>query len=321
MLLAAGGWDLVVFDEAHRLARDDRGRSTLRYKLAQALRAKTDRMILLTGTPHQGDAGKFRNLLTLVRPDLSRAVSAIETDPDVVQEIVLRNRKIDVVGIDGEFLFKGLIVRRATIAHDPNFEALERQLQDYLRQGYRAVNNVGTRGKRTPLQSAQRWRRSSWRRQPSQHSRPSGPGRKRRQRVGSVTSPPQQDGAVRIARRRRDEDDLGAGHLARRLPRSCRTPSTTLLKPWMYASERLPPWVFMGSRPSGQAIAPSTTGAGLAPRTEAEVLEGEEDQARSGRRASPRRRRRTEPGLRPEPPRARGAARVVRPVQSSRRGP
>jgi len=143
MLLAAGGWDLIVFDEAHRLARDDRGRSTLRYKLAQALRTKTDRLVLLTGTPHQGDTGKFRNLLTLVRPDLSRAIEEIETEPDVVQEIVLRNRKIDAVDLDGTFLFKGVIVRRATIDHDPEFEALERQLRAYLRLGYRAGDTLG----------------------------------------------------------------------------------------------------------------------------------------------------------------------------------
>lgn len=143
MLLAAGGWDLIVFDEAHRLARDDRGRSTLRYKLAQSLRSKTDRLILLTGTPHQGDTGKFRNLLTLVRPDLSGAIDIIETESEVVQEIVLRNRKIDAVDIEGNFLFKGLIVKRAEIEHDANFESLEHQLREYLRMGYRASEARG----------------------------------------------------------------------------------------------------------------------------------------------------------------------------------
>ena len=62
MLLAAGPWDVIVFDEAHRLSRDERGRATLRFKLAQAFRQKTDALLLLTGTPHQGDQGKFRNL-------------------------------------------------------------------------------------------------------------------------------------------------------------------------------------------------------------------------------------------------------------------
>jgi superfamily II DNA or RNA helicase len=143
MLLAAGNWDLIAFDEAHRLARDDRGRSTLRFKLARALREKTDGLLLLTGTPHQGDPGRFRNLLALVRPDLRRALDFIETEPDVVREIVLRNRKIDAVDLDGKFLFKGLLVRRIEVEHDPGFASLERHLREYLRKGYGAGDALG----------------------------------------------------------------------------------------------------------------------------------------------------------------------------------
>ena len=40
------------------------------------------------------------------------------------------------------------------------------------------------------------------------------------------------------------------------VPRSCFTASTTWLSPWMYASDRLPPAVLVGSAPSGQASAP-----------------------------------------------------------------
>lgn len=143
MMLAAGAWDVIVFDEAHRLSRDERGRSTLRFRLAQALRHKTDALVLLTGTPHQGDQGKFRNLLKLVRPDLSSAIELMESEPDIVQEIVLRNRKIDAIDLDGNFLFKGLLVRRVEITPDPGFLDLERQLQDYLRKGYGAGELLG----------------------------------------------------------------------------------------------------------------------------------------------------------------------------------
>lgn len=143
MLLAAGVWDIIVFDEAHRLSRDERGRSTLRFRLAQALRHKTDALLLLTGTPHQGDQGKFRNLLKLTRPDLSSAIDLINSEPDIVQEIVLRNRKIDAVDLNGGFLFKGLLVRRAEIEPDPEFLKLDARLQEYLRQGYGAGELLG----------------------------------------------------------------------------------------------------------------------------------------------------------------------------------
>lgn len=142
-IILAADWDVVVFDEAHRLSRDDKGRSTLRFKLAQALRQKTDSLVLLSGTPHQGDTGKFRNLLSLVRPDLRSAIDQIEFNSDVVREIVLRNRKIDAVDINGSFLFKGLIVRRIEITHDPDFSEMESDLKAYLRKGYQAGDDIG----------------------------------------------------------------------------------------------------------------------------------------------------------------------------------
>src|SRR5271169_3433920 len=83
-LLASENWDLIVFDEAHRLSRTDDGSQTLRYRLARSLRSRTDAMLLLTGTPHQGDTGRFRNLLQLVRPDLDRAIRDLEFHPEIV---------------------------------------------------------------------------------------------------------------------------------------------------------------------------------------------------------------------------------------------
>jgi superfamily II DNA or RNA helicase len=143
MLLAAGTWDIVIFDEAHRLSRDERGRSTLRFKLAQGLRRNTDALLLLTGTPHQGDVGKFRNLLAIVRPDLAHAINTLDSAPDVVNEIVLRNRKIDAVDAEGKFIFRGLVVRRVEIARDEDMLALESELASYFRRGYRAGDALG----------------------------------------------------------------------------------------------------------------------------------------------------------------------------------
>jgi superfamily II DNA or RNA helicase len=148
MLLAAGKWDIVIFDEAHRLSRDDRGRTTLRFRLARALRERCDAVVLLTGTPHQGDVGKFKNLLRLVRPDLEESIDRLDEDPSVVADIVLRNRKIDVVDAEGHFIFRGILVRRAEIPNSPESIELERRLTDYLQQGYRAGDAIGGRSGR-----------------------------------------------------------------------------------------------------------------------------------------------------------------------------
>ena len=50
-------FDLVVFDEAHKLAWSDPKRKdsqTRRYRLAEALTARTTHLLLLTATPHMG---------------------------------------------------------------------------------------------------------------------------------------------------------------------------------------------------------------------------------------------------------------------------
>jgi len=143
MFMAAGAWDIIIFDEAHRLSRDEQGRSTLRFRLAQRLRERTDALVLLTGTPHQGDQGKFRNLLTLVRPDLATLIKNIDQTPDIVREIILRNRKIDAVDIDGNFLFHGLLVRRVEVETDEQFSILESRLRQYLSRGYGASDAIG----------------------------------------------------------------------------------------------------------------------------------------------------------------------------------
>ena len=142
-LLTAESWDIVIFDEGHRLSRDDRGSQTLRYKLARGLRERCKGLILLSGTPHQGDTGKFRSLLKLVRPDLNEALELLEFQPAVVGEIVLRNRKIDVTDAEGNFIFVGHTVRRVDVPSNEPMLNLARQLEIYLRRGYAAGNAVG----------------------------------------------------------------------------------------------------------------------------------------------------------------------------------
>jgi superfamily II DNA or RNA helicase len=142
-ILGAGNWDLVVFDEAHRLSRTDQGDQTLRFLLGRALRQRTNALLLLTGTPHQGDTGKFRSLLQLVRPDLKDELDELEVHPEIVAEVVLRNRKIDVTDADGKFIFQGHTVRRLPIEPTAEMRELNQRLRIYLAQGYGAGAQIG----------------------------------------------------------------------------------------------------------------------------------------------------------------------------------
>jgi ERCC4-related helicase len=137
-------WDVVVFDEGHKLTRYASGERAQRYRLAEALRPRTDAFLLLSGTPHQGYTDRFIALLELVRPDLKNQIHTLETNPEVVGELILRNRKSEVTDVDGNFIFKGTQVHRIPIEPSAEALSLQRLLHDYLRRGYKAGENAGS---------------------------------------------------------------------------------------------------------------------------------------------------------------------------------
>ncbi|MFZ4802855.1 MAG: protein NO VEIN domain-containing protein [Chlorobium sp.] len=70
--LCAAGWDLVVFDEAHKLSAHFSGskmQKTGRFKLAEKLGAQTRHLLLMTATPHNGKEADFQLFLSLLDSD------------------------------------------------------------------------------------------------------------------------------------------------------------------------------------------------------------------------------------------------------------
>lgn len=60
------GWDMVVFDEAHRLTPT----AGTFYRVGELLAKATPRALLMTATPHRGSEWLFRHLLHLVDPEI-----------------------------------------------------------------------------------------------------------------------------------------------------------------------------------------------------------------------------------------------------------
>ena len=144
---ASGDWDVIVFDEAHHLSKIEKQPVTQRYQLAERLQRLTDSFIFLTGTPHQGKTDQFINLLLLLRPDLGRRFVNIFTDPSVVAEIVLRNRKSLVTDAYGNFLFRGQDTNLVRVPLSESAKDFDRQLQTYLKEGYGAAEAGGNTGR------------------------------------------------------------------------------------------------------------------------------------------------------------------------------
>ena len=70
--LFATSWDLVVFDEAHKLAAHFFGsklEKTGRFILAEKLGARTRHLLLMTATPHSGKEEDFQLFLSLLDSD------------------------------------------------------------------------------------------------------------------------------------------------------------------------------------------------------------------------------------------------------------
>lgn len=109
-LAVAEMWDLVIVDEAHKMAAYRRSPTKVersqRYRLGEVLSERAERLLLMTATPHKGDPENFRFLLGLVDADLfadqqilQRAVERRENP------IFLRRLKEDMRRFDGRPLF------------------------------------------------------------------------------------------------------------------------------------------------------------------------------------------------------------------------
>ena len=141
-------FDLVVIDEAHKLTRTEQGtrqRSSHRYVLAKFLRDRTENMLLATATPHQGKTDMFCALLELLRPASSDEFALVS--PELLSEMIYRNRKHDALDWDGRPLFRGQTTELVESTPSPEELAFDELLIDYLERGYKAAEGSGDVGR------------------------------------------------------------------------------------------------------------------------------------------------------------------------------
>ncbi|MHC8392662.1 DEAD/DEAH box helicase [Pseudomonas sp. LB3P93] len=148
-LLQAEPWDLVIFDEGHRLSRRQYGQkldSSERYDLAKHLRSQTKHMLLLSATPHQGMQDKFVALLELLRPERRTELMMLNLNPEILHDMVFRNHKADVTDAEGNFIFQGKITSALQVPSSHESIEFDKTLQAYLRKGYDAGEALGRTG-------------------------------------------------------------------------------------------------------------------------------------------------------------------------------
>ncbi len=84
--ILAAPWDLVIFDEAHRVRRT-RSRATQAYRLAEELKDQTPGLLLLSATPVQLEAMELYSLIDLVEPGLFSGYQAYERERRRIPEL------------------------------------------------------------------------------------------------------------------------------------------------------------------------------------------------------------------------------------------
>jgi ERCC4-related helicase len=156
VLLENRKWDLIIFDEAHRLSAVDYGsgevKRTQNYRLAEEIRDKhyCEALLLLTATPHQGEENhsRFKNLVSLLEDGVD--FSSLE-EPGLFTgmgngrkftELVIRTPKKEVTDAHGRRVFKGRQTHRLPFTMCPDEAKFYKAVAEYIRDGYQMLERV-----------------------------------------------------------------------------------------------------------------------------------------------------------------------------------
>lgn len=127
-------WDLIVFDECHKLSAYDYGTKqylSQRYKAAQVLSQQCEHILLLTATPHRGRTDTFKKLLQLLDEDIFATDEIASTrikelEHNGINKFFIRRLKEDMKDWQGKPLYKERFTK--TVAYELTPE--EKELYD-----------------------------------------------------------------------------------------------------------------------------------------------------------------------------------------------
>ena len=130
-------WDVVIFDEAHKLSAHRYGNKieeTLRYKLAKALTGRTDSLFLLSATPHNGDRYAFQALLGLLDKYAFPSPESLNTGG--IARVTIRRTKKEILTEQGRPVFVQREVGTRPVTFSPVEEDLYQAVTEYIAKGY-----------------------------------------------------------------------------------------------------------------------------------------------------------------------------------------
>jgi superfamily II DNA or RNA helicase len=133
-------WDLIVFDECHKLSAYDYGAKqylSQRYKAAQVLSQQCEHLLLLTATPHRGRTDTFKKLLQLLDEDIFATDEIASTrikelEHNGINKFFIRRLKEDMKDWQGNPLFKDRYTKTVAYQLTPEEKELYDAVTKYL---------------------------------------------------------------------------------------------------------------------------------------------------------------------------------------------
>ena len=133
-------WDLVVVDEAHKMAAYQYGEKTTRterYRLGELLSRTSNFLLFLTATPHRGDPENFRLFLDLLQPGLFANTDLLrESVQNADHPLFLRRLKEDLRDFEGRPLFPPRHVATKTYRLSDDEKRLYNAVTEYVEKSY-----------------------------------------------------------------------------------------------------------------------------------------------------------------------------------------
>jgi len=138
--LSESQWDLIVVDEAHKMAAYRYGAKTSkteRYRFGETLSRLSHFLLFLTATPHRGDPENFRLFLDLLEPGLFANTEMLaESVQHQDNPLFLRRLKEDLRDFEGRPLFPPRHVFTKTYRLSEDEKRLYNAVTEYVEKSY-----------------------------------------------------------------------------------------------------------------------------------------------------------------------------------------
>ena len=136
-------WDIIVIDEAHNVAArgTDSASLSMRYKLANLLKHRSDTLIMLSATPHDGKPRAFASLMNMLNP--TAIANQEDYGPDDIKGLFIRRFKKDIK----DQVAKSFMERKISVAKCQASAEEESAFDVFTRLNFTRLDQRRTAGK------------------------------------------------------------------------------------------------------------------------------------------------------------------------------